>query len=76
MGPPETMTMIYDYECPCCAHEWEAEQKMTDPPLVSCPKCLVAAARRVVSGGQGFLLKGGGWASENYAKSEIKKDDV
>lgn len=58
--------MTYDYDCTNCGHEWEVEQKITEKPLTTCPKCGKETARRLISGGQGFQLKGGGWARENY----------
>ena len=58
--------MTYEYTCTKCGHEWEAEQKITEPPIRVCPKCKKKKAKRLVSGGQGFQLKGGGWAKEGY----------
>lgn len=58
--------MTYEYFCKNCKHEWEIEQKINDPKITQCPKCQQESAQRLVSGGQGFQLKGGGWASENY----------
>ncbi len=41
-------------ECPYCKKENEGTDK---PPQ---------AVKRLISGGTGFMLKGGGWASEGY----------
>ncbi len=60
--------MTYQYDCTLCRHEWEVEQGMREPPVDECPRCHEKAARRVVSGGSGFSLKGGGWAKDNYVK--------
>ncbi|CAD7781841.1 MAG: Zinc ribbon domain protein [Candidatus Methanoperedenaceae archaeon GB50] len=29
----------YTYQCHSCAYLFEKEQKITDPPLTTCPKC-------------------------------------
>ena len=59
--------MTYEYVCEGCNHEWEVEQKITDPPLKLCPKCKKKRAKRLISGGTSFILKGGGWASSGYS---------
>ncbi len=71
--------MTYDYVCTACQHVWEAEQRISEDPLKQCPKCRKNTARRQVSGGQGFILKGGGWYADGYgsapaAKSEAKSE--
>jgi len=48
----------YDYRC-ANEHVFEVFQKMSDPPKASCPECGEAAIR-MVSGGTGFLSRGGG----------------
>ena len=62
--------MTYEYLCTACGHEWEASQPITAEPLKDCPKCKKAAARRQVSGGTGFVLKGGGWYADLYSSSK------
>src|ERR1700690_2680449 len=62
--------MTYDYVCTACAHVWEAEQRITADPLKDCPECHQATAKRQVSGGQGFILKGGGWYSDLYSSAK------
>ena len=61
----------YDYECPK-GHRFEAFQKMTAKPGAKCPKC-GARARRVISGGGGFLLKGEGFYKTDYRSEDYKK---
>jgi putative FmdB family regulatory protein len=61
----------YDYECPK-GHRFEAVQKMSAKPVATCPKCRVRA-RRVISGGGGFLLKGGGFYKTDYRSEDYKK---
>lgn len=58
--------MTYEYICTACGHQWEAEHAISAPPLRDCPKCGKASAKRQVSGGTGFLLKGGGWYADGY----------
>ncbi len=74
--------MTYEYVCTECGHEWEAEQRISEAPLRDCPSCAKPNARRQISAGAGFILKGGGWYSDGYAsaksdggsKSETKTD--
>jgi putative FmdB family regulatory protein len=60
--------MTYEYECTACHHTWEAEQKITDKPLIICPKCAKnkkvvnpQTAKRLISGKGAFVLNGEGW---------------
>jgi len=80
---------IYQYECKKCEHTLEEFQKVTDEPLVKCPKCKKKSLFRVVTGGLGFIIKGrtvGAIADENsnkfssdykhHLESKNKKKDV
>jgi len=58
--------MTYEYACEACGHQWEAEQSIKDPALKKCASCGKNTAKRLVSGGTGFLLKGGGWYADGY----------
>ena len=62
----------YEYVCSACKNEWEAEQSMKDNALTECPRCKEQTARRQISRGTGFILKGGGWYSDLYASSSNK----
>jgi putative FmdB family regulatory protein len=57
---------IYEYACDRCGHEFEAEQRITDDPLKSCPTCRGRKVRRLISR-TSFVLKGGGWYSDLYS---------
>lgn len=57
----------YEYQCKACQHTWEADQKITEPPLTDCPECKKPEAKRLISGGTGFQLQGKGWASDGYS---------
>jgi putative FmdB family regulatory protein len=52
---------IYEYECTDCNHKWEIQQKITDAPQKKCPECKKKKAKRLISSGQSFQLKGQGW---------------
>jgi len=70
--------MTYEYVCEACGHQWEAEQSIKASPLKKCVSCGVDKAKRLVSGGTGFLLKGGGWYADLYGSpgsSASKGDD-
>jgi putative FmdB family regulatory protein len=58
--------MTYEYLCAACGHQWEAEQSIKDAALKKCVACGKSTAKRLVSGGTGFLLKGGGWYADGY----------
>ncbi|MFO0760876.1 MAG: zinc ribbon domain-containing protein [Byssovorax sp.] len=62
----------YEYACTSCGHEWEFEQSIKDSPLTECPACKQGTAKRQISRGTGFILKGGGWYSDLYASSGNK----
>ena len=62
--------MTYEYVCTECGHAWEAEQAISAAPLKTCPKCGTEHAKRQVSGGAGFILKGGGWYADGYGSSK------
>lgn len=61
----------YDYECPK-GHRFERFQKMTDDPVADCPEC-GAEARRLISGGAGFLFKGEGFYITDYRSDDYRK---
>ena len=63
---------IYEYRCENCGHELEAVQKISDSPLVKCPKCNAHGLKKRISAA-GFRLKGGGWYETDF-KSGKKKN--
>jgi putative FmdB family regulatory protein len=65
----------YEYACSSCGHEWEFEQSIKDAPLTECPTCKQATAKRQISRGGGFILKGSGWYSDLYSSSSNKKPE-
>jgi len=62
---------VYEYACGKCEREFEVEQRITDPPVKSCPHCRSRKVKRLISQ-TSFVLKGGGWYSDLY--STPKKD--
>ena len=63
---------IYEYRCDKCEREFEAEQRITDEPLRSCPHCRSRKVRRLISQ-TSFVLKGSGWYSDLYSSSKGSK---
>jgi len=67
--------MTYEYLCSECQHAWEEEQSISAAPTEKCPHCGKLSAKRQVSGGVGFILKGGGWYADGYGSGSSKKSD-
>jgi len=67
---------IYEYACGKCEHEFEVEQRMSDDPIKTCPKCRSRKVKKLISK-TSFVLKGGGWYSDLYSstKQDAGKDD-
>lgn len=61
--------MIYEYGCMSCEHTWEEEQRITDEPVKTCRGCGEQTAKRLISGGTNFILKGDGWYKDGYSTS-------
>jgi putative FmdB family regulatory protein len=64
---------IYEYVCDGCEREFEVEQRITEDPLRSCPRCRSRKVRRLISQ-TSFVLKGGGWYSDLYSSSRSKSE--
>ena len=62
----------YEYACSSCNNEWEFEQSIKDNAITECPKCHQQTAKRQISRGTGFILKGSGWYSDLYSSSSNK----
>ena len=60
---------IYEYACSACGHEFEEWQKITDPPVRTCPKCGKKKVEKLISH-TAFQLKGGGWYSDLYSSTK------
>ena len=57
---------IYEYACGKCEHEFEVEQRITDDPIKTCPKCRSRKIKKLISQ-TSFVLKGGGWYADAYS---------
>jgi putative FmdB family regulatory protein len=60
--------MIYEYRCKNCEHIFEVMQKMSDPAPEACEKCGAKGVERIISS-TSFALKGSGWYSSGYQKT-------
>jgi putative FmdB family regulatory protein len=60
----------YEYACSSCGNLWEEVQRISEPALETCPKCGEPTAKRQISGGGAFILKGGGWYSDLYSSAK------
>ncbi len=59
----------YEYMCEKCDHEFEREQRITDPPVKTCPECRSRRVKKLISR-TSFVLKGGGWYSDLYSSAK------
>lgn len=48
--------MIYEYKCPRCG-EFEVEQKITDPPLKTCPQTVTERPAHLLPENGGFHMR-------------------
>ena len=67
------MCPIYEYSCSKGCPGWEELQKVNDPVTKKCPICDKNTAKRLISGGGSFILKGNGFYKQSmehtiYAK--------
>lgn len=61
--------MLYQWDCKKCGKQVEVIRKVDDrdnPPDEPCEICHSEDFIRVVSGGTGFFLLGGGWFKDGY----------
>ena len=60
---------IYEYACEACGHTFEEWQKMSDPPVKTCPKCKKKKVQKLISQ-TAFQLKVSGWYKDLYSSSK------
>lgn len=71
----------YVYECQNCGDRFEEFQSISAEPLNICKLCKNGPVKRLISGGAGFILQGGGWYKDGYGSkvpetpTEIKPSD-
>lgn len=56
---------IYEYKCESCEETIEKLQKISDEPLVTCPKCKKDSLKKQISA-TSFKLKGTGWYETDF----------
>lgn len=67
----------YEFKCEKCSHEFEHDQKMSDPNP-PCPRLVHGTKIVLTCGGPtkklisrtSFVLEGGGWASDGYGSGK------
>jgi putative FmdB family regulatory protein len=64
---------IYEYECRKCKAHTEAFQKISDKPLVKCPKCGGRLDKRISA--PAIQFKGSGWYVTDYAGKATKDSE-
>lgn len=62
----------YEYLCTSCQHKFEEFQRISEPPLKTCPTC-GGKVERLLSGGAGVLFKGSGFYKTDYRSDSYKK---
>jgi|SRR5688572_5045338 len=66
---------LYEYQCQACGHQLEAQQKLADAPLKTCPECHKDELQKLISA-TAFTLKGGGWYKDLYASPKPGGDSA
>ena len=59
----------YEYRCNACHREFEYQQRMADPDLVTCEACKEDKLEKLISR-TAFQLKGSGWYKDLYSSSK------
>ena len=57
----------YGYRCGSCGHEFEIQQRITDQPLFTCPKCGGKLSKMLYPAG--IIFKGSGYYTTDYKGS-------
>ena len=57
----------YGYRCGNCGHEFEIRQRITEEPLITCPKCGGKLAKMLYPAG--IIFKGSGYYTTDYKGS-------
>lgn len=59
---------FYEYICETCEHEFEAFQKMSDPPKSECPECGASVRKKIFA--PPVILRGSGFYETEYGRSQ------
>ncbi len=65
--------ITYRYSCEKCGHEFDCEQRITDPPRKRCPLCRGSIFRVIHP--VGHILKGSGFYTTDYRSKDFKKKE-
>ena len=65
---------IYEYQCEACGHVFDSLQKISEPPLTTCPDCGAEALKKLISA-PAFRLKGSGWYETDFKTGNKKNLD-
>ncbi len=66
---------IYEYRCNGCDKTFEVIRKFSDDAIKECIHCSGEEVEKLISQSS-FILKGGGWHKDGYAKKkEVKSPD-
>jgi len=57
----------YEYLCEKCEHEFEREQRITEPPVKIFKKLISQTS---------FVLKGGGWHADLYSRARTSSSEA
>jgi len=65
---------IYEYQCEGCEAVHEVTQKLSEPPMETCPDC-GKKVNKLISRSS-FHLKGSGWYNTDYRKPKGTPSDT
>jgi len=61
---------LYEYKCKFCDTIFEVMQSIKEIPQANCLVCNLTSSERLISAGGSFVLRGEGWAKDNYSKEK------
>jgi putative FmdB family regulatory protein len=64
----------YDYKCLDCGFTFEHFQRISEEPLIECPKCN-GHVKRLIGAGSAPIFKGTGFYQTDYKNSSKKGSD-